>query len=157
LRTASATSRPRAAAHDRDQRPQVRGDAVARLGPDVLEVEGRTVRHAGGGVAIDGPEVDVQAGRKPDGVLEADAPVDERHVQVERARVPGVDGEPDLAHRQLARLTVRGEGDVAAGEGGDDHRQDRERALDGLDSARGPCSARVGFVRACSSLYGDCH
>ena len=101
-RTANATSRPSAAPQSDRQRDQrcagrSRSRRAPRCGPASTS-SGSPVGHALDDVAVDGLQVDAQADRQPDR-LEARAPVDERHVDVERAPVAGGDRQPDLADR----------------------------------------------------------
>ena len=63
-------------------------------------------------VAVDGPQVDAQAGGEPDR-LEARAPVDERHVDVERALVAG--GDATAGSSPTRELAVLAEGRRARG------------------------------------------
>ena len=81
------------------------------------------LRHA----AVDRAHVDAQAGGEPDR-LEARAPVDERHVDVERALVAGRGAEADRPHGEVLLLAERDEREVAAREGGGDHGEHREDA-----------------------------
>ena len=110
-----------------DQRLQVAGDRVARLGADVADVELRARRHAGDGRAVDRAQVHAQARGQADR-LEAGAPVDQRDVDVERAAVAGGDRQADLPDRQLLALREGDERAVAAEQRGRDDDQDRERA-----------------------------
>jgi hypothetical protein len=74
--------------HERDQQQALerRRDRVPRLGPDVVGVQRVAARERLGGAAVDGPDLDGQPRRQPH-PAEPRAPVDERHVHVERAVV----------------------------------------------------------------------
>ena len=110
-----------------DQRAQVRGDRVAGLGAHVLNVEAATLRDARDAVAVDRPQVDVEADGQPDRAFEAHAPVDQRHVQVERTLMPGLGEDRHAADREVLRLRVRVQPDVRATERGGDDRDDDQR------------------------------
>ncbi len=76
----------RAQRDDRDQRAQVAGQRVARLRAHVVDLERCAAREPLQRRAVDRAHVDAQAHRQADR-LEARTPVDERHVDVERALV----------------------------------------------------------------------
>ena len=113
--------------HDPDQRAQVRGDRVAGLDAYLRDVEAGALGDARDGVAVDRPQVDVQAHGQPDRPLEPHSPVDQRHVEVERAPMAGLGGDRDTADRELLRLGVRVQREVRAGERGGDDGDDDER------------------------------
>ena len=126
-RAASATSTPSSRpASDRggDREPQVLGERVARLPADVRDVERARLGERHDGVAVDRADVDVDArGQADDG--EAHAPVDERDVEVERAVVQRVDGEPHGPDVEVA-IEVEGRQRGARPEdGGEDHERRR--------------------------------
>ena len=108
---------------DADQRSQVTRDRVRRLGPYRGDVERLVVRHPLERAAVHAADVDPEPDRQPDR-LEPRAPVDERHVEVQRAPVAGGDGELDRARVEGAVLAEGHEREAAAGEGRGDHGQD---------------------------------
>ena len=138
--------------HEQDEVAQVGRDRVARVLADGLDVELPAGRHALDDVAVDRPQVHAQARGQPDR-LEARAPVDERHVDVERALVAGGDREPDLADRELPVLPERHEREVAAGQRRDHDRGERERAPERQERARKSLRAFVVDQKA-SSCHG---
>src|SRR5215207_6549187 len=87
--------------------------------------------------------------RQPDR-LKARAPVDERHIDVERALVAGGDAELDRADWKRAVLAEADEREVAAGQRGDDDRGERR---DPQERARKSLSAFVVDQKA-SSCHG---
>ena len=102
----------RAADDDGHEDPQIGGDGVGGIALDAREHARRARPLAGHlyrGVAIDPLDVDAQADGHANAV-EAHAPVDERDVEVQRARVAGLAEDPHRAHRQLAIQAQRGEG-----------------------------------------------
>ena len=114
--------RAAAQGHHEDQRAQVGRDRVARLPADRLTSSwppSATRWSASRSTVLRSTRS--RAGQ-PDR-LEARAPVDERDVDVERARVAGGDRQPDRADRQLAVLPERDEREVAADQRGDDDRE----------------------------------
>ena len=138
--------------HEQDEVAQVGRDRVARVLAHRPDVDLPTVRHAPDDVAVDRLEVHAQAGGEADR-LEARTPVDERHVDVERALVAGGDGEPDLADRQLPVLPEGDEREVAAGQRRDDDRGERERPAERQERARKSWRAFVVDQKA-SSCHG---
>ena len=136
-------------AHEReaDQLAQVGRDRVAGLGADVLQVEHAALRDPAHRVAVDGAEVDVEAHRRADRVLEQHAPVDERDVEVERAGLAGVGRQLDPADAQLALLVVGVERGVGAGERGDDHGGDDQRMADDQEELAAVDAARSRWSR----------
>ena len=110
---------------DADQRSQVGGDRVARLGPDGRDVDRFAVGDALQGVAVDRADIDAEAGGQADR-LEAGAPVDQRDVDVERPGVAWGDRQADAADRQVAVLAEVDEAEIAARQRREDDREDRQ-------------------------------
>ena len=113
-RRASATRSPNPSAlrdDDGHEDAQVGGDGVGRIAPDARQHARRAralASHLDRGVAIDALHVDAQAHGQANAV-EAHAPVDERDVEVQGARMAGIAEDPHGAHRQLAIQAQRGE------------------------------------------------
>ena len=147
--------RERSEQREADQLAQVGGDRVARLLAGLLEVEAAAVGDTGDDAAIDGPQVDVEADRQADGVVEPDAPVDERDVEVERAARAGVGRQLDVADRELCLLVVGVEGGVGAEEAGGDHgRDDRGVTGDQEEPAATEPSSRLSLENAHRRVFG---
>ena len=138
--------------HEQDEVAQVGRDRVARVLADGLDVELPAGRDALDDVAVDRLQVDSEARGEPDR-LEARAPVDERHVDVQRALVAGGDREPDLADRERPVLPERDEREVAAGQRRDHDRGERERTAERQERARKSLRAFVVDQKA-SSCHG---
>jgi hypothetical protein len=98
--------------------------------PNSLDVGQLPLGDALGCLAVDRPHVDREPRRQPDRG-EARAPVDERHVEVERAGVEGLDGQLDAAHAQLALRAVGREREQPPAEYGDHDEGHRGDAADG--------------------------
>jgi hypothetical protein len=113
--------RGRTRERDEDEVDQVRLNGVARLVPHVLQVQAAAVGDLRHGPAVHGPEVHVEPDGQLDRILEPHAPVHERHVKIQRTRVPGVDRELHLPDREVLRLAVRVERDVRRADRGPDH------------------------------------
>ena len=130
--------------HQEQELPQVGGDRVAGLPSDCLHVRELALRHALGGVAVDRPHVDRQARREAHRG-EARAPVHERDVEVERARVEGLNGQLDAAHAQVALRAVGGERQQSPAEYGDHDKGHRGDAADGPHRPQASGSPRGGY------------
>ncbi len=81
-----------------DQLLEVARDRVPRLASNGLQRQRSAVGDPAHDAAVDGSEVDVEPDRQPDRVLEADAPVHQRDVEIQRPVAPGVGRQLDLAH-----------------------------------------------------------
>jgi hypothetical protein len=130
--------RSRTRDRDHDEVDEVRRERVPRLVSHVLQVQAPAVRDLRHRTTVDGPEIDLESDGQPDRILEPHAPVHERHVEVKRALVPGVDRDLDLPDRQVLGLRVRVQRDVRGPQrGGDDycHGQRMPRDLDGASQA----------------------
>ena len=107
---------------DEDRQPQERDERVARLRSHERGVEAARPREAHDGRAVDRAHVDVDARRQADD-RKAHAPVDERHVEVQRALVAGVDRE---AHGADVEAVLAREGAQRRDRAGDGRRDDEE-------------------------------
>ena len=100
--------------HQQHQAADVRLDRVPRLQPQALHVD-LAARDAPDRLALDRPRLDPQAGGQPHR-MEPRSPVHQRHVDVERAPVAGIDSEPHRPGREVLVGAVDAERADRAGE-----------------------------------------
>ena len=149
-RGGEAAEHERAQHHHEDQADQVVLDRLARVLSNVLQVQRPALRDVRHRLPIHRPQIDVQPGWQLHRVLEPHTPVDERHVEVQRALVPGVDADLDLPDAELLRLRVRVQSHVRADERRHDRRDHDEGVSRWLQRARRPAAAIA--AGACVSL-----
>jgi len=132
----------------RDQLAQVVRERIAGLGPDLVHVERLALGQLLGDGAVDRLQVDLDPQRRPDR-LKACAPVHQRDVDIQRARVPRVDRHPDLADGEPVGVMKADEREVAAQQRGGEDQDEREQPSEvqeraGLDLE--PRYSRNAFV-----------